>query len=1316
MCIICPTPGQVILLGHSRRVAEHGYYLDIADILMYACSANVNVRLIVNSPSLRVMSIAELLEHLSPQRDWPSNLFPAECKKTWSVILTTASLRPTDDLKEMNHWLPAWHEEDLQHMHTMSHSSTLTLDARLEQSKADHERMFSGNRSMSASEWDEFVRQRTASLNFTALLTKLLQPELRFTAAPVAPDGNCGAYTLLALLTANPWQATTSDHHTRDQMMGIRRDLVSQWVTMSDWKTWQHLFRDLCPDEVSSIEKEWRKANTPTDVKHETDAISKTAKQEECPSTPPKKIDRSASVHASSPIDPKMPAPPKVSRHARLSSQAGLVAPRTEETMRRKFGGAVVPDAVSKVEKTEKTRGKDGKDTPVKIVKKTLQKEPKEKRVRRRCENKIREKETKMYLADRGLTYSAWLHEHYFRSSSSKALECQAGGYQKFQDAMKSGKQVACTTCSFLVCRHKICSAELQDHLEQQTAKQLAGSADDARVVAGGGCAASGCVVDAVCIDDDDDDNDDSSPKSNREAENAEKDVASTVMSVPDRKLPCQSKTETKDEQCEDCEERKTEAVVPHDSDPDEDPIAGGQKSKKDKKGKISSPSGGEDKLDVLKIVGGMKDVLRILPSGTHKKAHPVECLACTEFRNRPCIFDLVKLHSRQYLDQHIITSARHRDAMRFREQTAKNMREMNDVLVSLGDAQIDQKGDGSGDDGDEGPKCGELTLKAVQKIEKCSGFQFATFPHCRIALLKHEFEMYASYTNLSCAHFLAKTAKEDDPNAEIDERQHRYLHDLVKGTHTIFHRKCEGNVAVDSWPDPEIPAVKLGQHLVCRACRSFCADKTLVRNTARFTIKFYAARLLRARLFLVEPVEEVLEFIEGCALARHCTSAKRELQMIVKLPVTSLQNWVRSSFCSVPLCRASSQHQFLMASYVHPSLQVSPSGLAPDLAGKAELLARHMCQGKLNDVEDTDIKLGCMVASGILQSHPLIHGILVSVCEAIKREERGVMSMKGLKLSDTERRLVAESGVALSITSCNKALLKEFSMVYACKASRAMSNLNNLSAKSIPDPFLSICSVEVLKQNGFLSERVFPKLEKSCYRRLTMGFDKTYLLKQLNIISNRLGKGLVGLAFRPDGKDLQQIGNSFVLLPMCEGVEGQDDQDDQARGSSGMSIMPCSSPALDALDFSALDHALEMLDCIVWDPASRSKGNPRLSMSSIPMAYECKAETMLLLIGSIMQHAGAAVRSLVCDNHSTHCLIKRSLLGQYAAPGSVPFFGQIQYAALPGLEIMNFGYQIPLFEGEPIYLLCGPCHIQKILGYLGCCLILSELFDHFAI
>lgn len=92
---------------------------------------------------------------------------------------------------------------------------------------------------------------------------------------------------------------------------------------------------------------------------------------------------------------------------------------------------------------------------------------------------------------------------------------------------------------------------------------------------------------------------------------------------------------------------------------------------------------------------------------------------------------------------------------------------------------------------------------------------------------------------------------------------------------------------------------------------------------------------------------------------------------------------------------------------------------MVPDCAGKANLLACHLCQGNLlegNLLEGTDIKLGCMVAGGILQSHPLIHGILVAICENIHRERRGVMTLQGLLLNDTEGRLVTEAGVTLAM------------------------------------------------------------------------------------------------------------------------------------------------------------------------------------------------------------------------------------------------------------------------------------------------------------
>ena len=51
----------------------------------------------------------------------------------------------------------------------------------------------------------------------------------------------------------------------------------------------------------------------------------------------------------------------------------------------------------------------------------------------------------------------------------------------------------------------------------------------------------------------------------------------------------------------------------------------------------------------------------------------------------------------------------------------------------------------------------------------------------------------------------------------------------------------------------------------------------------------------------------------------------------------------------------------------------------------------------------------------------------------------------------------------------------------------------------------------------------------------------------------------------------------------------------------------------------------------------------------------------------------GSSVRSLVLDNHGSHELIKKALLGQFAAKSEVPFFGQLQYQPLPSTWPASF-------------------------------------------
>ena len=91
-----------------------------------------------------------------------------------------------------------------------------------------------------------------------------------------------------------------------------------------------------------------------------------------------------------------------------------------------------------------------------------------------------------------------------------------------------------------------------------------------------------------------------------------------------------------------------------------------------------------------------------------------------------------------------------------------------------------------------------------------------------------------------------------------------------------------------------------------------------------------------------------------------------------------------------------------------------------------------------------------------------------------------------------------------------------------------------------------------------------------------------------------------------------------------------------------------------------------------------------------------CHKEEMLMVVGKIMAGAGQAVRSLVCDAHGSHRLIKHSLLGLHAAKPGIPFFGELDYQPLPATCVQNLSYQAPFYDEEVILFLAGPNHLQK--------------------
>ena len=91
-------------------------------------------------------------------------------------------------------------------------------------------------------------------------------------------------------------------------------------------------------------------------------------------------------------------------------------------------------------------------------------------------------------------------------------------------------------------------------------------------------------------------------------------------------------------------------------------------------------------------------------------------------------------------------------------------------------------------------------------------------------------------------------------------------------------------------------------------------------------------------------------------------------------------------------------------------------------------------------------------------------------------------------------------------------------------------------------------------------------------------------------------------------------------------------------------------------------------------------------------------------LVGRFMAESNGLVKALVCDNHGTHKIIRRTLHGQLSQEeeaniAEVPWFGKLVYAEVPENCLPRFPMRIAYDGEEVVYGIPGVCH----LVHLGC-------------
>jgi hypothetical protein len=88
--------------------------------------------------------------------------------------------------------------------------------------------------------------------------------------------------------------------------------------------------------------------------------------------------------------------------------------------------------------------------------------------------------------------------------------------------------------------------------------------------------------------------------------------------------------------------------------------------------------------------------------------------------------------------------------------------------------------------------------------------------------------------------------------------------------------------------------------------------------------------------------------------------------------------------------------------------------------------------------------------------------------------------------LSESEQGLMSEAAVSLALAACNKKLIQGFGLAF--KQSKVP--LDQLDSYSLPEPMLSVNSIEVLRCNGHSISCLFPRAHSTSERRLTLAFE----------------------------------------------------------------------------------------------------------------------------------------------------------------------------------------------------------------------------------
>ena len=146
-----------------------------------------------------------------------------------------------------------------------------------------------------------------------------------------------------------------------------------------------------------------------------------------------------------------------------------------------------------------------------------------------------------------------------------------------------------------------------------------------------------------------------------------------------------------------------------------------------------------------------------------------------------------------------------------------------------------------------------------------------------------------------------------------------------------------------------------------------------------------------------------------------------------------------------------------------------------------------------------------------------------------------------------------------------------------------------------------------------------------------------------------------------------------------------------------------------DPIDTSSVPKASSMLEFVGWHPGTKKK--TPISLLSMPIEVNFAGSAanargnyyMATIVGQFMNASDGLVKVLICDNHSTHQVIRRALHGQLSEDeesiiSQVPWFKDLQREDVPR-HLPRFPMRIVRHAEEVVYGVPGVCSLDGF-GY----------------